>query len=224
MTRKTRRDQVVHEILSSADPRGAIRVVGARHGVNPGLAWAWALAEARKRAAARLPEEGLVARLLDPDQRARLIADADADRTLELANRLMALLPRCAATSDEIRALVAALPADGAQDRALETLLWHPAAPDDLLLALCDQERFITILGHRAGPIALLERLAERHAYPEAITTLALHHYGVDNYPLDAFVAFVRKHRGCFMLEHNLREGSRLSPERQRAALAALEM
>ena len=171
--------------------------------------------------AARLPLEGLIERLLDDGERARLLGEVRAE--LALANRLADLLPRCAATPAQLRQLVATLPADGADDLDLEGIVFHPAAPDELLLELLDQRRFVTALGHRAGPRELLERMAERHAYPEAITTLALEHYGPDDQPLEVLLAWVRRHRDCELLDYNLRHSPRLSPARRAAVLAILD-
>jgi hypothetical protein len=162
-------------------------------------------------------------RLLDAEERATLLPDVAGDRTLALLNRLEQLLPRCHATTEQIVRLIGELPVSGVQDQLFETLLDHPAMPEALLFELLEQERFITALGHRRGPQLLLEHLVKRFAYPEAIATLALHYYGRDDHPIESFVAFVRRHRHCAMLDHCIRSGELLSQERRRAGLQALD-
>ncbi|HEX6039118.1 hypothetical protein, partial [Longimicrobium sp.] len=67
-------------------------------------------------------------------------------------------------------------PADE-DDRLLEPLLSNPVTPREALWAAYHQGRGIGALGHRRGPRALLEALAEEHGCHEAITTLALLYY-----------------------------------------------
>ena len=130
--------------------------------------------QARLRAERLCPEEGLMALLLDGDRRAALVEEASADDTLILANRLERLLRTCDATSAEIERLVRSLPPDGRGDLDFQGVIWHPKIADAPLLELAREGRFIDTLGHRAGPHALLHFLADRYAYDEAITTLAL--------------------------------------------------
>jgi hypothetical protein len=54
----------------------------------------------------------------------------------------------------------------------LHWLLTHPQAPEETLLRLCEQGLYLDDLGHRQGPRSLLEMLAFRHHYPEAVLTL----------------------------------------------------
>ena len=54
----------------------------------------------------------------------------------------------------------------------LHWLLTHPQAPEDALLRLCEQGLYLDDLGHRKGPRSLLEMLASRYHYPEAVLTL----------------------------------------------------
>lgn len=104
-------------------------------------------------------------------------------------------------------------------DDLLDPLLSNPGTPHEALRAAYRQGRGIDALGHRRGPRALLEALAEDHRYPEAITSLALYHYAAED---DAFFrAFVERHRDEFMLRSNLRH-SPLVPEHRRALVADL--
>ena len=109
-------------------------------------------------------------------------------------------------------------PADE-DDRLLEPLLSNPETPHEALWAAYRQGRGIDSLGHRRGPRALLEALAEEHASSEAITSLALFHYASEG---DAFFrAFVERHRDDSMLRWNLRR-SPLVPDPRRALVADL--
>lgn len=104
-------------------------------------------------------------------------------------------------------------------DDLLDPLLSNPATPHEALWAAYRQGRGIAALGHRRGPRALLEALAEDHGYSEAITSLALFHYAAED---DAFFrAFVERHRDDFMLRYNLRH-SPLVPDHRRALVADL--
>ncbi|MCE9555067.1 MAG: hypothetical protein K8T91_17080 [Planctomycetes bacterium] len=80
-------------------------------------------------------------------------------------------------------------------DEQLRWFCTHPAAPEHLLLQLCDQGRFLSELGHRSGPESLLFKLADEHKYPEAILTLAKNMYLSDAVPTDQFVEFATRHR-----------------------------
>lgn len=74
---------------------------------------------------------------------------------------------------------------------ALEDLLFHPEMPEDLLLAFCERGAFIATLGHRSGPRTLLARVAELHAYPEAIVSLGLDLFQDPAVPVPEFAAFM---------------------------------
>jgi hypothetical protein len=91
------------------------------------------------------------------------------------------------------------------QSHRLEDLPWictHGSAPTDLLLELCDLGLYLNELGHRRGPRELLERLAERHHYPEAIITLAADLYTDPNESAESFANFlVRFADDTWMLE-----------------------
>lgn len=109
----------------------------------------------------------------------------------------------CELSRTELRELFTTVLAGEEQDHELlEPLVFHSNMPDDLLIDLCNRGMFISQMGHRRGPRVLLEHIAEQHSYPEAITTLALFHYKDE--PLDKFVAFVEKHKNCWMLQFNL--------------------
>jgi hypothetical protein len=86
-----------------------------------------------------------------------------------------------------------------------EGLSWicsHDSAPENLLLELCDRGMFLDELGHRKGPRRLLERLAEKHCYPEAIITLAVDLYTDANESPESLADFLGHHAECgWMLE-----------------------
>jgi len=102
----------------------------------------------------------------------------------------------------------------------LDDLLLNPHTPEDVLWEAYRQGRGIEPLGHRRGPRALLEALAEEHRYSEAITSLALFYYAHEDDDA-AFRAFVERHRGDYMLQWNLIH-DRKFPERKRALVADL--
>ncbi|MBI3463753.1 MAG: hypothetical protein HY000_11955 [Planctomycetes bacterium] len=81
------------------------------------------------------------------------------------------------------------------QVEQLQWLCAHPEAPEDLLPELCDRGICLDELGHRSGPRKLLERLAERFGYDEAINTLAVQLYTDAEVPADAFVRFIEQYR-----------------------------
>jgi hypothetical protein len=102
-------------------------------------------------------------------------------------------------------------------------LIFHPNMPDDLLLELCEHERFITPLAHRRGPHWLLEKLAKEHRISEAITSLALYYYATDNYSDDEFKAFIYQYQDDFMLRWNLKPPRHFSKAKHQIALSLLE-
>lgn len=169
-----------------------------------------------------LDEDSLFEILLDPRRRAELRSAMRREQGshLPLTNHYFDL----ACTAEDAAKLGAAVFAlleepDDADGELLEPLLSNPATPHDALWAAYRQGRGITALGHRRGPRALLEALAEEHGYSEAITSLALFHYATED---DAFFrAFVERHRGDFMLRYNLRR-SPLVPGPRRALVADL--
>lgn len=170
----------------------------------------------------QLTEASLLDVLLDPRRRAGL-RDAlrrEQGSHLPLTNHYYDLA--CTAEDGErLGAAVLALLAepDGEDGELLEPLLGNPATPPEALWAAYRQERGIDALGHRRGPRALLEALAEEHGYDEAVTSLALFHYASEDD--DFFRAFVARHRDSFMLRDNLRR-SPLVPDHRRLLVADL--
>ncbi len=167
-------------------------------------------------------EDTLFDALLDPERRAEL-RNALREGTGERIPLLRDYSDLAYTASDQARLgqAVLAVLEDLADDcePLLEPLLSNPATPHDALWAAYRQGRGITALGHRRGPRALLEALAEEHRYDEAITSLALFHYASED---DAFFrAFVARHQDNFMLCFNLHRSPLVSAER-RALVADL--
>jgi hypothetical protein len=131
---------------------------------------------------------------------------------------LIAVVARkCHATPDQLRDAIRLLEAEdrAEADDVLLDLLFHPDIPDDVLLQLAEQGKFISVLGHRSGPRRLLEFLADTHRHPEAITTLALKYYGSSVAPAKPFREFLRRYEDVEMLEYNLRRASSLDEKKR---------
>jgi hypothetical protein len=79
-------------------------------------------------------------------------------------------------------------------DSLWERLLTREDAPDKTLEIFCDLGLYLDQLGHRAGPRWLLERLAERHGYPEAILTLMKEAYASPDESLSRFKSLLQRH------------------------------
>lgn len=169
-----------------------------------------------------LTEDSLFDVLLDAERRAALreALRREQGSHLPLTHRYHDLAYTASGAAwlgDAVLALLGE--AEDEDGRLLAPLLSNPETPHEALWAAYRQERGIHALGHRRGPRALLEALAEEQGYDEAITTLALLHYAGED---DAFFrAFVARHRDSFMLRCNLRR-SPLVPERRRALVADL--
>src|SRR5215207_2862780 len=58
----------------------------------------------------------------------------------------------------------------------LKWFLMHPDTPESVLLDYCERGEYLTELGHRKGPLSLLQRLAEL-GQREAILSLGLAYY-----------------------------------------------
>ncbi len=149
-----------------------------------------------------ITKSNLLQVLLDPHLR-RGLHLALAHSGPEGSNQYWTACNECDASKHDLRDIFATVLAGEERDHdLLEPLVFHRNMPEDLLLDLCDQEKFISQLGHRRSPRSLLEQMAERHNYDEAITTLALCFYKDD--PLETFVRFVEKYKNCWMLQFNL--------------------
>lgn len=165
--------------------------------------------------------------LLDPGLRASLIValQAEQGRHRPVYHQYEELALHCEATADQLRQVIPILrELDHAAGHTLiAPLLFHPNLPDDLLLKLCEEERFISPLGHRRGPQWLLEKLAKEYRYSEAITTLALSYYGTEHYSNEDFKAFISKYKDDGMLRWNLKRSKQLSQDKQAIALSIIE-
>ena len=153
-----------------------------------------------------LTEESLISILKDRTMRASLVSlmrDERSPAPLVLHNQLAEVSPRCVALSADLVEVFESILADEPQHhQLLEWLVFHPEMPEQLLLQLASDGKFITQLGHRGGPQTLLEFLAREYKYDEAITTLALSYYAVA--PASEFRNFVTNHRDCWMMRFNL--------------------
>jgi hypothetical protein len=63
------------------------------------------------------------------------------------------------------------------RDEEVRRLIAHPAAPEEFLLELCARGEYLDELGHRTVPLSLVQRMASRHRYPEAVLTLGKIYY-----------------------------------------------
>lgn len=144
--------------------------------------------------AADIDADSLVPNLMDADWRHRLYVtiDAESGSTLPVSQAVYAVAGGAAGSSDDLRALIATLLADDRHD-VIGGFLRNPSVPEDLLLELCDAGICIMDLGHLGRPRAVLERLVDRHQYPEAILTLGLDYYRDASVPASAFEAFIER-------------------------------
>lgn len=84
----------------------------------------------------------------------------------------------------------------------LEWICSHPRTPESLLLELASIPELRHSLGHRKGPRALLQRLANDFGYAEAILTIAHDLYHDGAVTLTAFSEFIGQHaQNTWMLE-----------------------
>jgi hypothetical protein len=121
-----------------------------------------------------LTKESLIPILLDAARRQQLVTTMAQEQGthLPLKNHYAGVAAHCQATPEELRAVTAILRTRHyRKTRLLDALLFHAHMPDDVLLDLAHQRRWVTPLAHRAGPRALLEYIAQTYRYSEAITT-----------------------------------------------------
>jgi len=136
----------------------------------------------------------LIARLLDPAQRAELLASLSAEPwQRQLHHHFWTAATRAVATPDELRDVVRILLEED-QEALVGYLVSNEQMPEDVLVSLCDQGRCIDALGHRRGPRALLERVVEKHGYLEAVLTLALDLYADASATAEEFAVWARAH------------------------------
>jgi hypothetical protein len=81
--------------------------------------------------------------------------------------------------------------------QALEWICAHPLTPEDVLLQLAKLpvDTLRSVLGHRSGPRALLEHMANQQGYLEAVLTLALQYYRDGGVLAVEFRSFLDRHR-----------------------------
>ena len=100
-----------------------------------------------------------------------------------------------------------------------EQLCWflaHPFAPESVLLDFCDRGEFLTELGHRKGPLSLLERLAER-GQREAILSLGLAYYQDPAHDRETFEGFLGRYGKDTWLLETLARAQTVSEEKKAA-------
>lgn len=102
---------------------------------------------------------------------------------------------------------------------SLRWLISHPEAPEGWLLELCERGEFLDDLGHRQGPRKLLEVMAERHRYPEAVLTLGKLHYSDAAASADELRAFLNAHRDLNWLFVSLAHVPLASPEKEQVLI-----
>jgi hypothetical protein len=69
----------------------------------------------------------------------------------------------------------------------------------------------------------LLERIAAKFCYSEAITTLALRYYSQPEYPTEAFATFLRTYATDYMLRYNMTRYTDLPPDKLRVVQEVFE-
>lgn len=99
----------------------------------------------------------------------------------------------------------------------LHWLLTHPQAPEAELLRLCEQGLYLDDLGHRQGPRSLLEMLAFRYHYPEAVLTLGKQIYVSATESTSTLNDFLRQQLGQNWLFESLARETASSPEKEEA-------
>ncbi len=145
--------------------------------------------------------------VLDDDSRRELLelVNGRDHRRMGMRELVSVVAPKCDASPDQLRDAIALLDDDDGADLASE-LLFHAKMPVDVLLRLATEGRHLASIAHRRGtPREVLEVLAEKHRYPEAITTLAIDHYGASNAKAKPFLDFITRFEDVPMLEYNLR-------------------
>lgn len=81
------------------------------------------------------------------------------------------------------------------RDDRLSWLLTHPSLTEGVLVDLLDSNpAMLSELGHQPGPRKLLDFLAEKYRYPEAILTIAKDLYTNPELSTAEFQAFLTKH------------------------------
>src|SRR5205809_4784354 len=106
------------------------------------------------------------------------------------------------------------------QENSEEYVRWligHPEAPEDWLLELCERGEFLDELGHRPGPRKLLEAMASRHRYPEAILTLGKALYRDRAEPIERLRDFLAAHQDSAWLFESLAYAVPDPPEKEQA-------
>ena len=101
----------------------------------------------------------------------------------------------------------------------LPWLLTHPQAPEEALLRLCEQGLYLDDLGHRQGPRSLLEMLAFRYHYPEAVLTLGKQIYVNAAESASILHDFLRQQLDQSWLFESLARETASSPEKEQVFL-----
>ena len=83
-------------------------------------------------------------------------------------------------------------------------LVFHPDIDDATLTKVYDSGLCTVELAHRAGPPALLEKIANEHRIEEAVLTLLLNYYASDAYTNAQFTEFIRRFASVHSVQYEL--------------------
>jgi hypothetical protein len=103
-------------------------------------------------------------------------------------------------------------------NRHEDCLRWfcsHPDTPEDVLLEIYESGLCRDDLGHRKGPRALLERMANEASYPESVLTLAIQFYTDADESDGRFERFIQQHNDDQWMLETLVRRSASSPEKE---------
>jgi hypothetical protein len=107
-----------------------------------------------------------------------------------------------------------------------ESLRWlssHPNAPESVLLLLVHYPKLHDALGHRTGPLKVLEVLAEGFGYLEAVLSVGKRYYTDPAFPTPTFASFLRRHRNDKALLRSLCYLSTASASKERVFQQAIQ-
>jgi hypothetical protein len=133
--------------------------------------------------------------------------------------------PRCVANGLAAALIESAIKRELEQRRGdlLTWLFLHPALSEEMRQSLLEANPgLLAALGHRLGPPQLLELLAEKYRYPEAILTIARRLYTDPASSAADFEAFLQRHCDDRWMLKSLVPLSASSEEKEKALVACL--